>query len=52
MSDLYNPDAGYFDVQSLGKSKTWEVSDISDPSSFEEQLADIIQDGYAIPSGE
>ena len=52
MPDLCNQDAGAIDHIALSSSETWDVSDTGAPSSFEEMLAGVLQDGDVIPSSE
>ena len=52
ISDLYNPDAGYFDLGFTNDANTWGVSDIENSLGFEELFAGLVQDSYvATPYG-
>jgi len=54
MSDLYNPDAGFIDIESIANNEAtdeWNISSIQDPRGFESLFDRAVQDGYSTPFG-
>lgn len=54
MSDLYNPDAGFINIESIANDEAsgeWDIANIQDPRGFDSLFEGVVEDGYSTPNG-